>query len=147
MDYLLLNIVFCNVVLYIYTATYNDQQSLCMLRRMRNIWYSACLPLWSDSVLLWARLGRLYNWVFSIVRGSRGFTTPRSADMNTEYTAPVYSRGRGHFQREKESMSVRNCLRPKHLCFPQLQCKNSADFKTRLDSTFTAVNYKSFLEY
>ena len=107
MDYLLLNIVFCNVVLYIYTATYNDQQSLCMLRRMRNIWYSACLPLWSDSVLLWARLGRLYNWVFSIVRGSRGFTTPRSTDMNTEYTAPVYSRGRGHFQREKESMSVR----------------------------------------
>ena len=30
---------------------------------------------------------------------------------------------------------------------PQLQCKNSADFKTRLDSTFTAVNYKSFFEY
>ena len=27
------------------------------------------------------------------------------------------------------------------------QCKNSADFKTKLDSTFTAVNYKSFLEY
>ena len=29
----------------------------------------------------------------------------------------------------------------------ELHCKHSADFKTKLDSTFTAVNYKSLLEY
>ena len=108
---------------YLLREGYNDNAASSLIN-IKNIWYSACLPLWSDCALLWTLLGRLYNGVFSSVRGSRGFTTPRSADMNTKYNAPVHSEGRGHFQRgerylehELQSMLLRNCLLPKHLCF------------------------------
>ena len=84
-----------------------------------------------------ARLGRLYNWVFSIVRGSCSFTTRRAADMNTKHTAPVWWRQRTLSKgRKGGSFITINVIEifflPKTLVliYIELQSKNSAEFKT-----------------